>query len=55
MSREIPYSMVVNAYFGTRKTNRPHAAPNYGPGKYKFEIDCYRQTYYLPENWLMYE
>ena len=23
--------MAVNAYFGPRRTNRPHATPNYGP------------------------
>ena len=27
------YSMVVNDYFGPRKTNRPHSTPNYVPGK----------------------
>ena len=31
--------MGVNAYFGPRITNIPHETPNYGPGKYKFEID----------------
>ena len=28
---EIAYSIVVNAYFGPRRTNRPHTTPNYGP------------------------
>ena len=31
--RERAYYMGVNASFGTRRTNRPHATPNYGPGK----------------------
>ena len=48
-SREISYSMVVNDYFGTRRTNRPHATPNYGPKKYNFEVYYYKQTYYSPE------
>ena len=30
-SREISYSMLVNAYFGPRRTNIPRAIPNYGP------------------------
>ena len=38
----------VNAYFGPRITNRPHATPNYGPGKYKFEMYYYSQTCYFP-------
>ena len=38
--------MGVNAYFGTRRRNRPHATPNYGPGKSKFKTDYYRQTYF---------
>ena len=41
--------MVVNDYFGTRRTNRPHATPNYGPKKYNFEVDYYKHTYYSPE------
>ena len=41
--------MGVNAYFGTRITNRPHATPNYLPEKSKFEIDYYRQAYCSPE------
>ena len=36
--------MLVNAYFGPRRTNIPHTAPNYGPGKSKFEVDHHRQT-----------
>ena len=47
--RERAYSMVVNAYFDPRRTNRPHETSNYGPGKYKFEVDYYRQTYFSPE------
>ena len=35
-SREISYSMVVNAYFGSKKINRPHTTPKYGPGKSEF-------------------
>ena len=31
--------MGVNYYFGIRRTNIPHAKPNYGPGKSKFEIE----------------
>ena len=42
-------SMGVNSHFGTIKTNRPHAIPNYGPRQSKFEIDCYRQTHCFPE------
>ena len=41
--------MGVNSYFVPRRTNRPHATPNYGPGKSKFDIDYYRQTDYPPE------
>ena len=41
--------MGVNSHFGTIKTNRPHAIPNYGPRQSKFEIDCYRQTHCFPE------
>ena len=26
-----------------------HATPNYGPRKYKFEVDYYRQTYFPQE------
>ena len=37
-SREISYPMGVNSYFGSIKTNRPHAARNYGRIKSKFEI-----------------
>ena len=47
--REIEYSMGVKDYFGRWWTNRPHATPNYWPGKYKFEVDYYRQTYCSPE------
>ena len=41
--------MVVNSYFGPRRRNRSHATPSYGPGKYKFGVDYYRQTYYSTE------
>ena len=37
--------MGLNNYFGPRIKNRPHASPNYGPGKSKFEVDYYRQTF----------
>ena len=49
-SREIAYSMKVNACFFPRQTNIPQATPNYGPGKYKFEADYYRQTFFLQKN-----
>ena len=49
-SREIVHYMVVNFYFGPRRTNIPHATPKYGPVKSKFEVDYYRQTYCSPEN-----
>ena len=48
-SREREYSMEVNDYLCTMRTNEEHAKPNYGPGKYKFEIGYYIQTYYSPE------
>ena len=31
--------MRVNAYFGPIRTNIPHATPNYGYIKSKFEVD----------------
>ena len=34
--------MGVNTYFGPRRTNIPHATPNYGPLKSKFEVYYYR-------------
>ena len=34
--------------FGPRRINIPHATPDYGPGKSKFDIDYYRQTYFPP-------
>ena len=48
-SLEREYSMGVNYYFCFRRTNIPHAAHNYGPGKSKYAIDYYRQTYCFPE------
>ena len=30
--------MGIVDYYGHRQTNRPHATPNYGRGKYKFEV-----------------
>ena len=41
--------MGVNAYFGPRRTNRPHKTPNYVPGIYKFEVDYHRHIYCSPE------
>ena len=41
--------MGVNDYFSPFGIDRPHATPNYGPGKYKFEVDYYRQAYYSTE------
>ena len=40
--------MGVSDYFFPRIKNIPHATPNYGPGKSKFEIDYYKQTYFHP-------
>ena len=42
--------MGVNANFGPILTNIPHTITNYGPGKYKSEVDYYIQTYCSPEN-----
>ena len=47
--REREHSMVVNDYFGPWRKNRLHATPDYGPRKYKLEVDYYRQTYCSPE------
>ena len=41
--------MGVNDYLGPRRTNIPHATPNYVPIKSDFEVDYYRQTYCYPE------
>ena len=38
-SRERAYSIRVNDYFGPILKNIPHATPNYGPRKSKFEVD----------------
>ena len=46
--KERAYFMGVNAYFGPKRTNRPHKTPNYGYGKYNFEVDYYRYTYFSP-------
>ena len=43
--REREFSMRVNAYFSTWIKTRPHATPNYGTGKSKFEINDYRQKH----------
>ena len=34
--RERSLFMGVNSCFGPRRTNIPHATPNYGPGQSKF-------------------
>ena len=47
-SRERSFSMVVNDYFGPRKTNRPHTTHNYGLGQSNVEIGYYRQTCFFP-------
>ena len=39
----------MNKYFGSRRTNRPHETPNYGPGKCKLDIYYHRNTYCYPE------
>ena len=48
-SRERPYYMGSNYYFVPRQTNISHSTPNYGPRKYNFEVDYYRQIYCSPE------
>ena len=48
-SRERSYFMGVNDYVGSIRMNRPHATPNYEPGKHKFEADYYRKTYCSPQ------
>ena len=45
-SSERDHSMVVNAHFCTRQTNGPHETPEYGPIKFKFEVDYYIETYF---------
>ena len=42
--------MVVNAYFGPRLNNIPHATPDYGPIKSSSEVYYYIHTYYYPGN-----
>ena len=54
-SIERAYSMVVNDYSFPRRTNRPHATPNYGPVKYNFEVYHYRQKYFSPGKYLISE
>ena len=46
--RERSDSMGLNAYFGPIRTNRPHTTPKYEPGKSRFEVDYYRDTYCSP-------
>ena len=48
-SREKWDFMGIVDYYGPRQTNRPHATPNYGRGKSKFEVSYYRPTYSNPE------
>ena len=48
-SRKRSYSIGLNAYFGPKWTNIPHETAKYGPGKSKFEVIYYRQTYFSPE------
>ena len=48
--RERAFSLGENAYFGPIRTDIPHATPNYGPGKSKFEMDYYRQTFVFQKN-----
>ena len=54
-SRERAYYMGANDYFGPIRNNRPHATPNYNTGKYKFEVDYYRQIYCSPKKKLISE
>ena len=46
--------MVVNDYFGPRRTNIPHSNTNYGPIQSKFEVYYYRQKYLPLEKTLSY-
>ena len=41
-SREILYSMRVNAYLSPIQTTRLNSTPNYGPGESNLEVDYYR-------------
>ena len=47
--------MVVKDYFVPIRTNIPHAKPNYGPGKYKFEVYYCIHTSCSLENWLVWQ
>ena len=47
--------MGENYYPPPRMINRPHKTPNYVPGKYKPETYYYINTYFLQNNWLIYE
>ena len=47
--------MGVNAYIGLIQTNGPPVTSSYGPGKSKFEVDYYWQTYCSTEKCLIYE
>ena len=35
---ERAYSTGVNYYFGPKQTNRPHAIPKFGSGKYNLKL-----------------
>ena len=43
------YSMKLYIYFGPKRENWPHATLNHGPGKSKFEVYYYRETYFSTE------
>ena len=47
--RERSYYMGLNASFCPIRKNIPHAPPNYGPERSKFEAYYYRQTGFSPE------
>ena len=53
--RRRAYSMGVTDYFVPRRTNRPHAAPNYGPGNISMKLLIKYRHIFLQKNWLIYE